>query len=52
MKERLREILDELEQFAIDADDIGWTPVQHKIEEALGPLESALRAIDQQDEFI
>jgi hypothetical protein len=39
--EKIAEHMEELEQLAIDADDIGWRAVNHKITEALGPLRSA-----------
>lgn len=50
--ERLEDILEELIQIEIDAQDIGMTGAAHKIMEARGPLYSAVDAAEQWDEFV
>jgi hypothetical protein len=47
MAEKIEDLVNELEQLAIDADDIGWIAVNHKVTEALGPLRSAHGAAKQ-----
>ncbi len=53
ISEKIQLILGELEQIAIDAEDIEWIGVKQKIHEAFGPLTSAREiAIQRSEEFI
>lgn len=40
IEEKINAIIEDLEQLAIDGDDIDM-PIRHKIEEAVNPLRSA-----------
>lgn len=49
--EKLLELMAELEQLGIDAEDIGMRGASHKIEAAMGDLRSAHAAAEQWREF-